>query len=163
MADPNALHHIRELLLSRGLAVLAAWAVLNLLLSGYLAARTDRRRAAHHFHVMNAAWGFVNAALATWGIVHLRLHAPAGLSVAGFFTRQLSLETTFLLNAGLDVAYVAAGFWLHARAAVPGTSHSARLLGYGQSLWVQGGFLLVFDVVMWALMRWAAQPLLIGA
>jgi hypothetical protein len=93
-------------------------------------------------------------------VVHLRLAPPPSLSLNSFFTQQLSLETTFLLNAGLDVAYVTAGFWLLARAAVPGTVRPERLLGFGRSLRVQGGFLLLFDVAMWGLMRWSAQPLL---
>ena len=156
----SLLHEARELALGRGLAVLAAWAVGNLLVSGYLLTVADRRQSVFFFHGMNATWGVINALLAAWGIVHLRRLAPAGLTLAGALTTQFSLEKTFLLNAGLDVAYVVAGLWLVARAAAPAAPKPERLLGFGQSLWVQGGFLLAFDGVMWLVMSQYAKPLL---
>ena len=148
-----ALHQARELLLGRGLAVLAAWALLNLVGSGYLLRRADRRHAPYYFHGMNVGWGLVNAALAFWGIWHLQPLAPAGLRLVDIFQAQLANETLFLLNAGLDVAYVMTGCYLQARAAVPGMARPERLLGFGRALWVQGGFLLVFDAAMWALLH----------
>ena len=147
------LHDARELALGRGLAVLTTWALANLLISGYLLPRTDRRLPAFYFHGMNAVWGSINAGLAAWGVLHLQRHAPAGLTLATALTEQFGLEKTFLFNAGLDVAYVLAGCWLVARAAVPGAAQPQRLLGFGQALWVQGGFLLAFDGLMWAVLR----------
>ena len=148
-----ALHQARELLLGRGLAVLAAWVLLNLLGSGYRLARADRRYAPFYFHGMNVAWAFVNAGLALWGIWHLQLSVPAGLRLADLVQAQLFNENVFLLNAGLDAAYIMTGYYLRAQAQVPGQPLPARLLGFGHSLWVQGGFLLVFDVVMWSLLH----------
>ena len=154
------LYEARELALGRGLTVLTVWAVGNLFVSGYLAPRTDRRTAAFYFHGMNAAWGAINAALAAWGVLHLHRHVPVGLTLTEALATQFSLEKTFLFNAGLDVAYVVAGLWLVARAAAPDAAKPTRELGFGQSLWVQGGFLLVFDGVMWAAMGQYAAPLL---
>ena len=154
------LYETRELALGRGLAVLTAWAVSNLLISGYLLTVADRRQPAFFFHGMNVIWGGINAALAAYGIIDLHPHAPAGLALAEVLKAQFSLEKTFLFNAGLDVAYVVAGLWLVARAAVPAAPKPERLLGFGQSLWVQGGFLLVFDGVMWLAMNRFAGPLL---
>lgn len=143
-------YQTREMALGRGLAVLGAWALLNLLGSGYRLPRSDRREWAHHFHLMNAGWGFVNAVLAAVGILRTHPGAPAaGLNLAGALGEQLLLENVFLLNAGLDVAYVTAGFWLVARAALPAERRPERLLGYGRSLWLQGGFLVAFDAAMW--------------
>jgi len=52
-----------------------------------------------------------------------------------------------LLNVGLDVDFIATGFFLLERAKnvrrVP-----KRLSGFGKSLIMQGGFLLLFDVSM---------------
>ena len=151
--DLAALHHARELLLGQGLAVLAAWVLLNLLVSGYGLARADRRYEPYYFHGMNVAWAFINACLAFWGIWHLQLVAPAGLCLAGLVQAQMFNENLFILNAGLDVAYVMTGCYLHARARMPGHPLPARLLGFGRSLWVQGGFLFVFDVAMWGLLH----------
>ncbi len=159
-SDLAALFQARELLVGRGLAVLAAWALLNLIGSGFFLTRADRRYPPYYFHGLNVGWGAVNAALTCWGILHLHFVAPAGLRPAGLFATQLYNENLFLLNAGLDAAYVMTGFYLRAQAAVPGQDNPARLLGFGRSLWVQGGFLLVFDALMWSLLHGQGQQLL---
>jgi hypothetical protein len=152
-----ALHQAREALLGRGLAVLAAWVLLNLLVSGHFLARADRRLPAYYFHGMNVGWGLVNALLAFWGIYHLEPTAPAGLQLADVVRAQLFNENLFLFNAGLDAAYIMTGYYLRARAAMPGELRPARLLGFGRSLWLQGGFLLVFDAVMWSWLHWQGR------
>ena len=144
----------RELLIGRGLAVLSAWALLNLIGSGYLLRSADRRYEPYYFHGMNVGWGIVNAALACWSILHLHFHVPAGLGLAEALRNQLFYENLFLLNAGLDVAYIMTGTYLRALAAAPQQPRPERLLGFGRSLWVQGGFLLVFDAAMWMLLHW---------
>jgi len=156
-AELAAVFQAQEWLIGRGLAVLSAWVVANLVVSGGFLSRADRRHEGYYFHGMNVGWGFVNAALACWGVLQLQFSAPAGLVLAEVFRRQLFNENLFLLNAGLDVAYVMTGFYLRALAAAPGQLHPARLRGFGRSLWVQGGFLLVFDAVMWSLLHWLGR------
>ncbi|HET9504021.1 MAG TPA: hypothetical protein VFO93_10800 [Hymenobacter sp.] len=152
-----AAYRARELLLGRGLGLLGAWALLNLVGSGYWLPRTDRREVAHHFHFMNCCWGFVNAVLAAVGI--LRTHPgapPVGFSAAEALHDQQVLVFIFQLNAALDIGYLLVGWWLVARAARPSPNPfgPARLLGYGRSVWVQGSFLLVFDAIMaWVVSR----------
>ena len=141
-------HH--ELLLGRGLSVLGAWALLNLCVSGYNLPRTDRRTSAHHFHLMNCAWAFVNAVLAAVGI--LRTHpgkSAAALGPAGALADISFTGQVFLFNALLDVGYLLVALWLLRRAAAPGANRPERLYGYGRSVQLQGAFLLIFDVVMW--------------
>ena len=147
-------HH--EMLLGRGLSVLGAWAILNLLLSGYSLPRTDAREWLHHFHLMSCGWGFVNAVLAATGI--LRTHPgqpPLGLSPAAALSSQLLTERIFLVNAGLDVGYLLVALWLIRRAAAPAARRPERLYGFGRSIQLQGAFLLVFDAAMWAVLRYA--------
>ena len=158
-AELTALFQARELLLGRGLAVLATWALLNLIGGGYLLRHADRRFQPFFFHGMNVGWGLVNAVLAFWGIWQLHPKAPAGLALADLFQGQLQQENLFLLNAGLDAAYIMTGFYLRALGALPGPK-AARLLGFGQSLWVQGGFLMVFDAAMWSLLHSQAKYIL---
>ncbi len=157
--DPLALHQARELLEGRGLAVLAAWVLGNVLVSGYFVGRTDRRTAAHHFHFMNVAWALVNAGLATWGILGLYRALPAGWPLAAEAAAHHHDERLFLLNAGLDGLYLLTGRWLRHRAAAPAAGNPARLAGYGRSLAWQGGFLLAFDVAMGALLYATGGPL----
>ncbi|SHJ66070.1 hypothetical protein SAMN02745146_3616 [Hymenobacter daecheongensis DSM 21074] len=139
------LNHGRELLAERGMAVLATWALLNLVVSGYYLARTDRRSEAHYFHQMNVGWNMVNAVLAVVGMLRAHPNQVAGLTLAKSLTEQFNFEKILLLNAGLDVAYLCIGSWLRARAATT-EKLPARLRGFGRSLWLQGGFLLLFDV-----------------
>ena len=152
-AELAAFDHARELLLGRGLAVLTTWALLNLLGSGSCLARAERGRTAYYFHGMNVGWGLINALLACWGILHLQFTTPAGLRLADVVQAQLHNESLFLFNTGLDAAYVMTGFYLVTLAAVPNQMQPKRLRGFGRSLWVQGGFLLGFDALMWGLLH----------
>ncbi len=54
------------------------------------------------------------------------------------------------MNSGLDVAYIAGGLYLHEKAKSSSQNHD-KYKGYGQSIMVQGGALLVFDAVMYAM------------
>jgi hypothetical protein len=140
-----AINRSRELMTEQGMGILGAWALLNLLISGYFVARTDARTEAHYFHQMNVGWNFVNMLLAVAGILRAHPNQVAGLSLATSLTEQFNMEKILLLNAGLDAGYLLLGSWLRARAA---TAHRLpeRLFGFGRSIWLQGGFLLVFDV-----------------
>lgn len=148
-----ALFMRREMLLGWGLAVLAAWVLLNLIGSGSRLARADHRQETRYFYGMNVMWNLVNAGLAAWGILRLHFSPPAGLDAAELLSGQQSYQTLFALNAGLDVLYILVGSYLRRRATWPNQARPERLLGYGRSLWVQGGFLLLFDGSMWILLR----------
>jgi hypothetical protein len=51
-----------------------------------------------------------------------------------------------ILNSGLDLAYLTTGLYLRER----GTNHlNDQTKGYGGSLMLQGGFLLVFDIIQY--------------
>ncbi|TGE27403.1 DUF6992 family protein [Hymenobacter metallicola] len=154
-----ALNQSRELLAERGMAVLGAWALLNLVVSGYYVARTDARSASHYFHQMNVGWNFVNAILAVVGMLRAHPYQVAGLTLAASLTAQFDFEKLLLLNVGLDVAYLVTGSWLRTRS-LTAERRPERLLGFGQSLWLQGGFLLFFDLGFYLLYhRFAAQLL----
>ncbi|PJJ53303.1 DUF6992 family protein [Hymenobacter chitinivorans] len=155
-----ALNHGRELLAEHGMAVLGTWALLNLLVSGYLVARTDGRFETHYFHQMNVGWNFVNAVLAVVGIVRANPNHVAGLTLAASLEAQFNFEKILLLNAGLDVAYLAIGSWLRARGQTAEAQRPERLLGFGRSLWLQGGFLLLFDAGFYLVYHHYAAELL---
>ncbi|TGE21628.1 hypothetical protein E5K00_15230 [Hymenobacter aquaticus] len=154
-----ALNHSRELLAEQGMAVLGTWALLNLLVSGYRVARTDPRTEAHYFHQMNVGWNFVNAVLAVVGILRAHPGQVAGLTLAASLSAQFDFEKILLLNVGLDVAYLVTGSWLRTRGLVAG-KRPERLLGFGRSLWLQGGFLLFFDLGFYLMYHRFAAALL---
>ena len=74
-----------------------------------------------------AAWGLVDGAIAAVG---------ARRQAAGRTTAPARLRRVLLVNAGLDVGYVAAGAWLAGR---------TRWRGDGAAVVVQGAFLLWLD------------------
>ncbi|SDY43647.1 DUF6992 family protein [Hymenobacter psychrophilus] len=154
--DLPAINQARELMAEHGMGLLGVWALLNLVISGYHVSRTDARTAAHHFHFMNVAWNMVNTLLAVWGILRAQPQGVAGLSLADSLAAQQSFEHLLLINAALDVGYVLIGLWLHRRA--PAAERPERLHGYARSLWLQGGFLLCFDLTFYfAYHQFAAQ------
>ena len=140
------------------MAVLATWALLNLVGSGYWLARTDRRTETHYFHGMNVGWNFVNAVLAVVGMLRAQPNYVAGLTLTDSLVAQFDFEKILLLNVGLDVAYVCVGSWLRARAATG--KRPERLRGFGRSLWLQGGFLLLFDLSFYLIYHQYARQLL---
>ena len=64
------------------------------------------------------------------------------------------MEKIFLVNVGLNVAYMAAGGMLWERGRRLGDE---RLEGYGPSLVLQGAFLVGFDTVMFWLQNRATR------
>jgi hypothetical protein len=68
------------------------------------------------------------------------------------YKAQQTVEKLYALNTGLDVAYIIGGFYLRER----GNNQSSidkqnQLKGYGTSIAIQGGFLLLLDAVMYHL------------
>ena len=80
------------------------------------------------FWGMSGAWGFVNGAIALIGLLGAETNDYA------------ALRNTLWINAGLDVLYVASGLYLMSRS-------EEAWRGGGTAILVQGGFLLVFDVL----------------
>ena len=134
----------------RGLTVLGGWALGNLAVSSIATGQTEG--SAHYFHQMNIGWGAINLALA--GVGYLGARRAAGQPApdrAGNVRAQLRTENLYLFNAGLDVAYLATGVYLLEKSRNPTAPGSAdRWRGYGQSLLLQGGFLLLFDGFQYA-------------
>ena len=121
-----------------GMGVLGTWSVANMGAgcAGWALAENERMRG---FHQMNCMWNGVNAGIAAAGLVDaLRPIDPLEARAKG-----RGLERALLFNAGLDVGYVMAGMWLRERGK---RLEDPRLVGWGDALLVQGGFLFTFDV-----------------
>jgi hypothetical protein len=129
--------------------VLGGWAVANIGVGVPLYVTTDHEM--RRFHEMNTAWNLVNLGIATAGLVGTRRASPSE-TLADALAAQRKIESALLLNIGLDVGYIAAGWALLERSqrSVP---ESDRWAGYGSSLILQGGFLLLFDLGFYAFQR----------
>ena len=135
----------RNVITRGGMYALGGWAVGNFVVSGIGWARGSGSN--RYFHMGNVMWNTVNLGLALPGIISSYRTETAGLSYAKTLKWQSRTEKIYLFNAGLDVGYLMAGF------ALKGYSHkftnrADMLQGFGNSLLLQGGFLLLFDTGM---------------
>ncbi|MCO7220464.1 hypothetical protein [Klenkia sp. PcliD-1-E] len=103
--------------------VLGAWAAGSVTVGGVLALSRRTRG----FGRQTAAWGAVDGAIAAVGARNRRRRGP---------TDPARLRTVLLVNAGLDVGYLALGAAL---------LRSDRWRGDGAAVLVQGAFLLALD------------------
>lgn len=128
---------------------LGGYALANIAVGAVAATQTTGET--KYFHKMNVYWNLVNLGIAGFGLLGARKGNADAETLADAVRKHESMKQILLFNAGLDVAYVVGGAYLRERAR-PGlaNSHSDKadqLRGYGQSIIVQGGFLLAFDLV----------------
>ncbi|NGP77281.1 hypothetical protein G3570_11585 [Balneolaceae bacterium YR4-1] len=131
-----------------GMLVLSGWALGNIAIGSYGYFRTGGKT--KYFHQMNAAWNLVNLSIGAFAYYNYLHTDPASFSLAQSMREAKSLENILLLNIGLDVGYIATGAFLWEKGI---RKDNNRLLGYGPSLILQGGFLLVFDGILYGLNR----------
>jgi hypothetical protein len=122
---------------------LGSWAGANFLVSG-VGWATVSKGEAHYFHQMNVLWNTVNIGLAIPGYFNAKKSNP-NLTLDNSILIQHKTEKIFLINTGLDVAYLSAGLLLRSNAKINLTKRD-QFNGYGNSLLMQGGFLFLFDL-----------------
>jgi len=127
---------------------LGSWAGANFLVSG-VGWATVPKGEAHYFHQMNVLWNTVNIGLAIPGYFNAKKSNP-NLTLDNSILIQHKTEKIFLINTGLDVAYLSAGLLLRSNAKINLTKRD-QFNGYGNSLLMQGGFLFLFDLTAYLL------------
>ena len=125
-----------------GMIVLGGWSAANLIYSGIATGQTHGTNL--YFHQMNVMWGGINLGLAALGYIGTK--NKDGLTLTQSLKQQFGIEKTYLLNLGLDAAYVTAGLYLKERA--KSRANPQKLKGYGESIMLQGAALLLLDGVM---------------
>lgn len=128
-----------------GMLILGSWAIGNILWGGMMAGRTSGEL--QGFHQMNSYWNSVNLLIAGFGYYSAMKEVP-DVDFWETLQRQQSIEKILLVNAGLDVAYMAGGLYLLERGRRVG---NLRLTGFGKSVIMQGVFLMTFDTVKFLL------------
>lgn len=130
----------------KGMTVLGSWAIANIAYSGTAVFNNTGENKA--FHQMNIGWGAINLALAGVGYLGNR-NASTDLSSLESARELESMKRIFLFNAGLDLAYVAGGAYLTELSKnTTNNDRADQFAGFGKSVMLQGGFLFVFDLVM---------------
>jgi len=123
--------------------VLGAWAALNIAGGAIGMARSSGEQKA--FNQMNLGWGLVNLGLAASGWYTASQSDPTSFNLYQTTLEHHRLQKILLINTGLDLAYVAGGFWMMEKSKTA-LQHQARWKGFGRSLVIQGAFLFAFDL-----------------
>ena len=126
-----------------GMLILGSWAAGNMIWGGIGASQTTGQTKA--FHQMNLYWNSVNLLIAGLGYWQATKETP-GSDFWETIKAQQSIENILLVNAALDVAYMAGGLYLKERGL---RNENDRLVGFGKSIILQGAFLMVFDGIMY--------------
>lgn len=127
-----------------GMAILGTWAVGNMITGAIGRSQSSGQTA--YFHEMNLIWNVVNLGIAGAGY-YFTASGEMPENASALLNDQLSFQKTLLFNAGLDLAYIAGGFYLMERAKNT-TNRPERLKGYGKSVILQGSFLFAFDIIL---------------
>lgn len=129
-----------------GMGVLLGWSVVNIG-AGAVGHFTSEGRW-QSFHQMNAGWNVVNLAIASFGLYQQLNADPASFDLLSTVQETENFQKMLLPNIGLDVAYMVGGAWLWERGR---RVDSVRQEGFGQSVLLQGAFLMAFDVALFVL------------
>lgn len=139
----NSRRHINQ----TGMMVLGGWALANIAAGAF--GNFNSSGESKYFWQFNAMWNTVNLGIAAFGYFG---NAPLGpseqITLSETLKEYSSLQNILLLNAGLDAAYITAGFLLREKSK-SSTKNAERLRGYGNSLILQGAFLLAFDIALY--------------
>jgi len=139
-------NHITE----TAMLTLGGWAAANIATGFIIAGQTQGQT--KYAWQMNAYWNLVNGGLAIMGYIRARKAMALKYGFSENESEQISIEKLYALNFGLDLAYIATGFFLHEKGMNNSNvkSHD-QLMGYGTSLVIQGGFLLLMDGIVLSL------------
>jgi hypothetical protein len=142
----KAFNKERERISKTGVKVLAGYSVANIIYGTIAASQAGGSN--KYFHEMNAIWNGIT--LGITGIGFLTAKKESELNYSASLKKQSDIEKLFLFNSGLDVAYIAGGAYLKERSKTT-IKNPAKLKGYGESVMLQGGVLLLFDGIMYAI------------
>ena len=129
---------------------LGSWAGLNIVGSG-IGWATSTNEQNKSFHQMNVMWNVVNLGLSIPGYFRAS-NGKTKLSLFETLDEQRKTETIFLINAGIDLAYISSGLLLLNRSTEDPMKKS-QFSGFGNSMIIQGGFLLLFDWIAFSIHR----------
>lgn len=126
-----------------GMIILGAWALGNMVWGGIGASHTSGQTKA--FHQMNLYWNSVNLIIAGIGYWQATREVPS-TDLFETMKSQASIEKILLVNAALDIAYMAGGMYLKERGF---RLSKDKFVGFGKSIILQGAFLFTFDALMY--------------
>lgn len=146
----DSLAQSRNTLNRHAMLALGSFAVVNIATGFAIGAGSGGP--AKYFWNMNGYWNLVNLGIATIGYLGATKALRRKYTLAENEAAQLSIEKLYVFNFGLDLVYITGGFYLKQRGYTETSTKSRdQYNGYGTSIAVQGGFLLILDATMIAL------------
>ena len=143
----DTLAQARNRVTKTAMLTLGGWAVANITSGFIVGGRTSGTT--KYTWQMNAYWNFINLGLAGMGYIRALKESGKSFSLPDNYYAQNSMEKIYLFNLGLDVGYNGAGLYLRERGLnSTNLKTSVQLRGYGTSIIIQGGFLLLMDAAM---------------
>jgi hypothetical protein len=133
-----------------GMYVLGSWALANIATGAVGWSRNTGQPM--YFHQMNLFWNTVNLGIAGFALYSNLTTDVASLATGELYDKHLQTERLYLINGGLDIAYMGAGLLLR-HLSTRDVKRPEMLRGYGNSVILQGGFLFVFDGIMYLIQR----------
>lgn len=133
-----------------GMYVLGGWALANIATGAYGWQKYEGDK--KYFHQMNLFWNTVNLTIAGIGLYSAIHTDPSVMDGQSILNAHQKNENIFLINAGLDVLYMAGGYFM-TRLALKKEKNRDLLKGYGNSVMLQGAFLFVFDLIMYGIQQ----------
>lgn len=136
----------------KSMYVLGGWSVANFTYNGAVLLGGVKNGEAKYFYQSNIYWNTINFALAGGGLLFGKRNTA--LNYSQTLKAYHSTQKVLLFNAGIDVGYIMTGLYLRERAKTrTDIKTTNQFLGYGKSLIVQGGFLLLFDASTYLLSK----------
>ena len=129
-----------------GMYVLGGWALANMAAGAYGWAAFEGEK--KYFSQMNLFWNVVNLSIAGFALYSNYSTDVSLMSEGELLAKHIKTERLFLINSGLDVGYMGAGLLMR-HLSSNSEKRGDLLKGYGNAVILQGGFLLVFDMVMY--------------
>ena len=129
------------------LLLLSGWSATNLVASPVFCKNLySPESQSDYFHQMNFNWNLINAGIC--GVSHLLVHRDSKKpwNLNDISSRKNKAEKSLTFNMGLDLLYVITGFVLN-QTANESKGNLNINKGYGNSLMIQGGYLLLYDAI----------------
>jgi hypothetical protein len=143
----DSLSQSRNHITHEAMLTLGSWAMANIA-GGFIIASQTQGETKYVWR-MNAYWNFINLGLAGMGYINVRKAMLKRYSLSENLSAQEAIEKLYVLNLGLDLVYITGGFYLRERGNNQEKQNSRdQFKGYGTSIVIQGGFLLLMDAVM---------------
>lgn len=133
-----------------GMYVLGSWAIANIATGAIGWAKYSGEKM--YFNQMNLFWNVINISIAGFALYSSHNTDYTAVTLQEILARQVKTENLFLINSAIDVGYIGAGLLLK-HLSSDSVNRSDMLRGYGNSVILQGSFLLVFDAVMFTVLR----------